>query len=323
MKKKLSAKVRNKIFSGITSRLDDIQEHQRLDHDTILRLQSKIERTLINSGTFQVSPTEIITKIFSGAKIYVDPRDIAITPHIILDGVWEQDVTQAWLSVVEAGDMVFDIGSNYGYFGVLAAQQSQRDCTVVHFEANPSLIPYINKTMQLNSMADCSKVENLAVAEKAGRVKLRVLKDYLASSSLLAKERIAAYTHNRENIEVEETVSVKSVTIDSYCEENNIKEINLIKMDIEGYEDKAYLGMRKTVKNSKNLTMFIEFTPDAYNEPKRFYEMLLEDFGNVYLIDKKGRLKKPKNTEYKNVINEDGDWTMPVFSKRSSLEFGL
>jgi hypothetical protein len=73
------------------------------------------------------------------------------------------------------------------------------------------------------------------------------------------------------------------------------------------------------VHSSPNLTLFIEFTKEAYTDPRKFYNSMLEDFSNVYLIDDNGALKKPKDSSYDAIIAGSDDWVMPVFSKSSKL----
>lgn len=290
-----------------------------INHEQMTVLEEVRQKTK-NSGSVVLSESEMITKIFSGLKMYVDPRDIAVVPHLALDGIWEHRVTAAWLSVVGKYDTVLDVGSNFGYFGALAAQNSdKKKSKIVHFEANPHLIPYIHKTMDVNWLNEQSVVENLAIGDKEGTLTLRILKNYLGSSSVLPLEHTAKYMSSKMRLETTEEVKVKSVSIDGYCKAHGIKTIDLIKMDIEGFEDKAYEGMRGIVKSSPNLTFFIEFTPDSYAKPKDFYNQMLKDFGHVYVIDDEGRVVKPKKTDYDTVIGEADDWVMPIFSKNAKL----
>src|ERR1700744_5610690 len=86
----------------------------------LLMIGNETNNRLKNSGTITISENEILTKIFSGIKMYLDPRDLSIAPHIALDSIWEHDITAAWLKVLGADDVVVDIGANYGYFGALA-----------------------------------------------------------------------------------------------------------------------------------------------------------------------------------------------------------
>jgi FkbM family methyltransferase len=320
--KEIIKKSRDKFLASIIESINKIDAQLRSIEKTQSEnnaLYKKLEQKIENSGTFRISDNEIMAKIFSGAKMHLDPRDIGLVPHLVLDGEWEHNITQAWLSVAKKGDVVVDIGANFGYFSVLAAQQTNRDCMVILFEANPSLIPYLHKTMAVNSFEECSVIENLAAGDSSGTVKLNILEDFIASSSILPAKEIDKYMHGKMEAKVASTVSVKSTTLDKYCEEKNIKTLNLIKMDIEGYEDKAYQGMRKIVNNSPDITLFIEFTKDAYSKPKELYEQMLKDFGYVYLINEKGDLITPSRTDYKTVIGDVDDWVMPVFSKNKNL----
>lgn len=274
-----------------------------------------------NSGIMYINEAEIVTKIFTGLKVYLDPRDLSVTPHLALDGIYEGNISNAWLSLLKDNAVVLDIGANYGYFGLLAAQRTQpKESKVVLFEANPSLIPYIKKSLGVNWLNQQSTVECCAVGAKSGTAKLTILKDYVGSASLHTAKHIDEYMHDKMYVEAEQSIKVDVVSIDEYCSKHNIASVDLIKMDIEGFEEEAYKGMKKTVAASKNITMFIEFTKQSYNDPEGFYKELLNDFGNVYVIDAQGKLHKPEANDYQAVVGQYDDWVMPVFSKLKNLD---
>jgi FkbM family methyltransferase len=314
---------RDRMLGRITSYLDEIvlklnvlQQDQQHINTTINNVNEKVN----NLGSFQVSDKEIAAKMFTGLKMYLDPRDISFVPHLTLDGIYEGNISNAWLSLIKPDYIVMDIGANFGYFGALAAQKTnKKQSKVILFEANPNLIPYIQKTFAVNWLNEQSKIENLAISDRTEKVKLNVFKDYIGSSSLLSPKDISNYMENKMYIETQETISVQATTIDEYCDQNKIKTANLIKMDIEGLEEKAYQGMRNIVNDSKDITLFIEFTKEAYDDPRQFYKQLLKDFGYIYLINDEGMLFKPKSTTYDFIVNTSDDWVMPVFSKNSNL----
>lgn len=313
--------------AALKERLDSLQQaveeikHDQLaiNHNHLSLLNETKERTK-NSGTVYLSPHEIVVKIFSGLKMYLDPRDIAVVPHLALDSIWEHAITAAWISVIRSTDTVIDVGANFGYFGVLAAQKTdKKKSKVIMFEANPQLVPYINKTLSVNWLNEQSVIENLAVTEKSGPVTLNILKDYLGSSSLQSRDEMNGYLAAKMNVEVSQSVEVAAVTLDEYCNSKGIEAVDVIKMDIEGYEEKAYEGMRNIVKRSPRASLFIEFTKEAYEDPALFYNTLLEDFGNVYLINNDGQIIHPGDTSYRSIIGSDDEWVMPIFSKRDDL----
>lgn len=329
--KRATAKFRDKFLKYVLADLDllksEVENIKNLQETTLSETNQTLydnhNQTLAsirNSGVMQVSETEVLTKIFTGAKIYLDPKDISVTPHLALDSIWESDITTAWLALIKPTDTIFDIGANFGYFGVIAAQKTEtKKSKVILFEANPHLIPYINKTLSVNWLNQQSTVENLAVADQEGQLSFNIMKDYIGSSSLHSDEHTDKYMHNKMHIETEEVVTVDAVTLDAYCKNNNIDQVNLIKMDIEGYEDKAYQGMREIVAASPEISLFIEFTKDSYDDPEGFYDMLLADFGNVYSITKDGRIIRPKKIDYHSIIGHADDWVMPIFSKNNKL----
>jgi FkbM family methyltransferase len=329
--RKVARRVKHMLTRDISDSLDSLEQriggmdeairHTQLDinhnQTTIL---NRINDHVKNSGTLVLSESLMLTKIFSGLKIYTDPRDVAVAPHLALDTIWEHQITSAWLAVVKPTDTVIDIGANFGYFGALAAQNSdKKHSKVVFFEANPHLIPYLKKTLAVNWLNEQSVIENLAVADKAGTVTLNLLEDYIGSSSIQTAEQLDAYMHDKMYLETKEKIDVKAVSLDDYCKTHGISTIDLIKMDIEGYEEIAYRGMRKIIKASPNATIFIEFTKEGYEDPKGFYAQLLKDFGNVYLITEDGYIEKSKDTTYETVIGASDDWVMPIFSKNPNL----
>jgi len=320
-------KVKEKTVSELEHNVADLgvkleraqTENNRLISELTIEQRQREDSRSPFGGVFQISAKEVVTKIFSGFIMYLDPRDIAVVPHIILEGIWEREVTMAWLEVLKrrSDAIVLDIGANFGYFGLLAAQNlDKKAAKVVLFEANPNLLPYIHKTLSVNWLNENTVVEGLAVADKNGKAQLNVLEDYTGSSSMHTIEHLDAYLSHKMHIKAESVIDVQSTTIDSYCEKHGLPRIDIIKMDIEGYEEKAYQGMRQMVAASPDTIMFIEFTKDGYEQPKQFYDQMVKDFGNVYTIDSSGELVVPKNTSYESIFASVDDWIMLVFSKQ-------
>jgi len=322
--------IRDKIsgLSRIYHKLDELELKSDVEHSDVINSLADL-RNMVNGLYARTNPVQtvridgntILTKIFTGIKMYLNPNDVSVAAHIAVDGFWEYQISKAWLAVVKQDDIVFDIGANFGYFGLLAGQfTDKKKSKVVLFEANIGLIPYINKSLSVNWLHEQTTVENLAVSDSIGEVSLNIPKDYIGSSSIKSIEELDSLMHGKMSLELEEVMTVKSTTIDFYCKNNNIKELNLIKMDIEGYEEKAYSGMKNIVKRSKNITLFIEFTKELYDDPNKFYSTMLEDFGHVYTINNQGLITKPENTSYESVICGTDDWVMPIFSKNANLD---
>lgn len=320
---KISMEVHKKVSAELDRRLTDLkndlektqQETNSLTREFIIEQR---QRDDLRGGILQVTEREIATRIFNDLIMYLDPRDISITPHIALEGIWERWVTMAWITLLDKRDAtVLDIGANNGYYGMLAASKLDRKkAHVILFEPNPHLIPYIHKTLSVNWLNENTTVEPLAVSDVDGKAKLNILQDYIGSSSMQSLEELNATMGHKMQIDAEEIVEVETVTIDTYCERNGVADVDLAIMDIEGFEDKAYKGMQRTVKKSSNMSLFIEFTPGGYEKPKQFYNQMVKDFGKVYTLSPKGEFVKPTDNSYEHVVGDSPDYVMLVFSKR-------
>ena len=55
---------------------------------------------------------------------------------------------------------------------------------------------------------------------------------------------------------VKEKIKIKMISLDKYCEKNNINKIDILKIDTQAYEDKVLMGSEGILK--KQLISFIE-----------------------------------------------------------------
>ena len=68
-------------------------------------------------------------------------------------------------------------------------------------------------------------------------------------------------------------IEVDATTIDDYCAENNINEIDLIKIDTQGSEADILAGMKKIIENEKVSIIEIEIILGfAYEKKSSFYD---------------------------------------------------
>jgi FkbM family methyltransferase len=72
---------------------------------------------------------------------------------------------------------------------------------------------------------------------------------------------------------------IEIITIDNFVFKNQIKKIDLIKMDIEGEETNALLGAKKTIiKYKPTLTISIYHNPQDFFEIKSYLEKLVPEY---------------------------------------------
>ncbi len=72
-----------------------------------------------NRQSVYVGNNMVLTSTLCSQKLYVDTRDVSLSPHIIIDGYWESWVTRAIQRLVKPGMIVVEIGANIGYYTTL------------------------------------------------------------------------------------------------------------------------------------------------------------------------------------------------------------
>ena len=79
---------------------------------------------------------------------------------------------------------------------------------------------------------------------------------------------------------VNDKITVQTKTVDQFVKDQGITEVNLIRMDIEGYEIQALNGMKELLDSSTNLKLLIEVHNKIFTNPKESlgptFDMLLK-----------------------------------------------
>lgn len=161
----------------------------------------------------------------------------------------------------EKGDIVIDAGIGAGKGEEAGeplktyAEAVGKEGYVYGFEPFPDFMKYINKTVQQNPLQNI-KVFPYGLWSENTTKKLCLMD---VSSSLVL-------TYN----ESPEFTNVEVVSLDSFVEENNIKKIDFIKMDIEGAEVDALHGSEKTIKKYKPKLVIA-----LYHRPEDIFNIML------------------------------------------------
>jgi len=124
-----------------------------------------------------------------------------------------------WVDV-EEGDVVVDIGFNYGLFSV--ASRSKNAQRIVGFEPNSKLF----KTFNENFVGDRVELYNYAVSNKDGEVTF-----FETVNSVMSSIKEELYKEHRTN-----SINVKCININTLLESYNLKKIDYLKVDCEGSE---------------------------------------------------------------------------------------
>ena len=130
------------------------------------------------------------------------------------------------------GDVVFDLGANYGVFSVFAVS---RGAEIYAFEPTPGLGKIIERQSELNNVA--IHLVPYAVSNVCEKTQFYV-SDFAESNSLSG----ASFCGDTS------AITVDQITIDEFVKRNNIPRVDFIKADIEGAERLMLEGAQETLK---------------------------------------------------------------------------
>lgn len=203
-------------------------------------------------------------------KMLVPTRDMSLVPHLMFGGYWESWVSVMLARMVGPGDVCLDGGANLGYFSLLMAMRAGESGKVVAVEANRKLVPFLEKTFEVNGLD--VEVWNKALWDKSAEThELNLYGDLLGGTSV-REER-----WRREGQKVTETV--ETLTIDDM----ELERLDVVKLDVEGSEPRALDGMRQTVKRNPQMKLLVEYAPGGGVGPE-LYDQMVEMGFKVMLL---------------------------------------
>lgn len=202
-----------------------------------------------------------------------------------------------YLEYLREGMTVFDAGANVGELTVLFARFVGDAGSVHAFEASGQTFNRLETVCAAMNTRNVV-LNNLALSDKNGSIKLHVYDERLSSFNSAAARPLKNYGLDFEPVGVEE---IAATTVDDYCARQKIERIDLLKIDVEGAEFQVLQGARRMLAAKRINCLTFEFgqtTFDMHNDPAEI---------ETYL--------KEMNYKIRNIVSGD-----QVFPGRASVE---
>lgn len=130
----------------------------------------------------------------------------------------------------DASPIIVDIGANAGIFSLPIIQASASEARLIAVEPNPEMVTRLRTNIALNGLTQV-RVEELAVSDSPGEARL-----HFSPNGNPGEARLGlAFTAEAGGIDV--PVS----TLPELAKRHDIAEIDLLKVDVEGMEDRVIL----------------------------------------------------------------------------------
>lgn len=179
---------------------------------------------------------------------------------------------------IRRNDVVLDIGSNIGYYALILSELVGEKGFVHCFEPDKRNFEHLKNAVSHHG--------NVILNNKAVGPKTELLKIY-TSKNLNVDHR----TYKPDEFDKE--FEIEAISIDDYLGKQN--RVDVIKMDIQGFEMQAVRGMQKTLEKNKSVKLISEFWPfglrKAGSSVSEYYSFLADMGFTCYLLEKKSMQK--------------------------------
>ena len=140
-----------------------------------------------------------------------------------------------------------DIGANVGKYSIMLGNQLEKKGKVYAFEPEPSNLKSLNRNLNLNKLKNVHIIP-LACFDKKGKINFYLNNKNTGGHSLIKKS--------------DKKISINANTLDSIVKVENIKNIKLIKIDVEGAELNVLKGAKEVLKKYKPKIIFETYFPN-------------------------------------------------------------
>jgi FkbM family methyltransferase len=191
---------------------------------------------------------------YGGALFLCDLSD-AIARDACLIGAYEPPLTQVLARLLRPGATVVDLGANWGYFTLMAARLAGQGGRVLALEPDPRMFDLLERNVRLNGLATVAAFPLAAGADRA----TRTLAGYSEGTDNRGTSRIE--DEPRAPSPEPRRFTVPTVPMDSFLDRHGLTSVDVIKIDVEGYEDAVLEGMSAGLAGRRYRHILIELHP--------------------------------------------------------------
>lgn len=191
------------------------------------------------------SKVEITAGLLQGYRMFLDlhqEKDYWL-------GMYEVELQDAIRDLVKPGMIAYDVGANVGYITLIFARQVEANGHVFAFEPLPQNISRLRQNIELNELTERVTLYPGAVIDQSRQVEF-----WVGPSDDMGK---VAGSAGRQNVLYQSHISVSGIALDEFVFQQGNLAPDVVKMDIEGGEVLALMGM-KGILAEKQPLVFLE-----------------------------------------------------------------
>ncbi|MGI0481630.1 FkbM family methyltransferase [Geminocystis sp. CENA526] len=239
-------------------------------------LKYKLRRVVLESDKLTESVTKVVNPQQLKLEEKIDQLSLFGMAYWYEENFWEPPVQLALRDLCQYGDIVFDVGANFGGLTSVMSRMVGLKGIVCAFEASPRIVGKCQQNLILNGCNNVQLYHTAVYSESYQQIGIYSGKFLNDSIYNLDQSNDPAY-------------QVNTIALDDFVAKTGLIP-NLVKMDIEGAEFDAVKGMINTIKTAKP-HLILETQP----EDTRCLDLLRENGYIVIDLNSYREIKTPQD----------------------------
>jgi len=166
--------------------------------------------------------------------------------YLLVDGVYEGGLVRLVTSQLGLGGVFLDVGANIGTFTIPAATAVGPQGVVLAVEASPRIHHYLATNIELNQCANVIQ-EQCVASDHSGTCEFyEAPVEKFGMGSVGPQFGVAP-------------LALRAATLDSLAEQHHLERVDVIKVDVEGYEAAVFRGAQNVLRAPNPPLIAFEF----------------------------------------------------------------
>jgi len=176
-------------------------------------------------------------------ELYLRMSDPGLSRDLAIRGTREEQLKYIIDQEVKTGDVILDVGANIGYYSIMIANIIGNKGKIYALEPEPTNYKTLEKNIALNKFEHIIEPYQMGASDTNSPKPLYRSKYSNMHSFILPDNNII------DNVNPISQLEIKMSNLSDFI--HNKKPINMLRMDIEGYEVEVLLGLQKAIEENK------------------------------------------------------------------------
>lgn len=163
-----------------------------------------------------------------------------------LFGEYEEALVRLYSRLIEPGDTVVDVGASIGFHTVMLARCVGKAGAVHAFEPLPQFARIAEDTIGLNGMHRVARLNAEGLSSRPGAITVYTFSGLpMGHASMTTLDRLDAQPN-----------ASRATTLDEYANHVQLRRVDFVKVDVEGYEREVFLGGTRVLAHHQPVIAF-------------------------------------------------------------------